>query len=290
MGRTTQQGLMIHTTQYGDMPWWGGCWAWLNALSRKEAAEQLLAHGDTICLIQLPDGVPLYDEPEQFYSADKFGPLDMTHGNTQIDQEFIDLITEALELGFKGVWVFLGGDEGNHGGFFIAAKQTQMLGKALGPLNEYVMQVPGWDGVWPFGGTGYSREQIRAFAALAREAGALYVGVEHATGYAIAGEGRADFLPGGVCVGYDCVLGEFDDDRFDNSVWQLLARYLPPGTYVRPPEEPQDDDPRPPSYLPPDKVYRVFEFFIYGGVRGEDPAHIQVNRERFEAMGATNVC
>ena len=58
-GQTTQQGLTVTTTQFGAMPWWGACWAWLTQADRGMAARQLLAHGDTVCLIERPSGVPL---------------------------------------------------------------------------------------------------------------------------------------------------------------------------------------------------------------------------------------
>lgn len=297
-GRTTQQGLMVTTKQFGAMPWWGACWAWLSHEDRALVAEQLLAHGDTICLIQLPDGVPLYDESGQFYSPDKFGPLDMTSGGTQIDPAFVVLIDEALRLGFQAVWVFLGGDDGGLLGFPVAVHQTRLLGPALatwpaGNLNDYVMQVPGWDGTWhapqPGTGTGYSREQIAQFAVEARGAGARYVAIEQGTGYLLAGKGAEDYQPGGVVSGYDTILGEFDDGRFDDSVWQILDRMIE--GFIRPPEMPASDDPRPPhDRAGTNKVYRVFEFGIYGAVRGTAPSTVAAWRAKFEALGATNVC
>lgn len=303
-GRMTAQGMRISTTQFGVMPWFGACWAWLSPDDRERAAQQLIAAGDTVCLIQVPDGIPLYDEPNQFYTADKFGPLDLMHGNSRVDPALVALIEEAIGFGFVGVWLFLGGDDGQRG-FPIAIEQTRLLGpalarSALGNLNDYVVQIPGWDGVWhkPQGGpvgTGWSREQLQQFAQEARRAGARYVGVEHGTGYALAGHGAADFQEGGVMRGYDLILGEFNDNTWDGSVWQILARYLPPGTYRRPPEQPTtgpEADPGPHPYYLADSgaVYRVFEFYIYGSVRGTDPARVRASRARFEAMGATNVC
>src|SRR5205823_246559 len=80
-GQTTQQGLVVHSLVYGDMPWWGGAWAWLTPEDRAHIAPQLLEHGDTIAVIQnAMDGRPLYDESGQFYSPDKFGPLALSAG------------------------------------------------------------------------------------------------------------------------------------------------------------------------------------------------------------------
>lgn len=286
-GQTTQQGLTITTTQFGSMPWWGACWAWLTPADRQVAAQQLLAAGDTICLIERPSGVPLYNEGGQFYSPDKFGPLSMS------DTDFVALIEETLLLGFAGVWVFLGGDDGANG-YPIAIAQTSSLSPALaassrGNLNQYVVQLPGWDGVF----YGYTPEQVESFAAMARGAGALYVGMEHSTGHIPLGEGGDDYQPGGRMKDFDLILGEFDDDRFDDSVWQILGRMLP--HYVRPAAQPLTDDPTPPYYLSTASprgpfVYRVFEYLIYGWVRGVTADHVAANKAQFVAMGATHIC
>lgn len=287
-GQTTQQGLVINTAQFGAMPWWGACWAWLTAADRKTAAAQLLAHGDTICLIQLPCGVPLYDEPNQFYSPDKFGPLELT------EDGLVALIAEALTLGFTAVWLFLGGDDGQRG-YPVAVAQTQRIGPALavssfGDLNQWVLQLPGWDGVF----YGYSPQQIAEFATLARSAGAIYVGLEHSTGHIPVGNGAADYASGGLMTGFDLVLGEFDEDRFDDTVWQILPRMIG-SAYRRPPEQPSGDDPNPPCYLSPASprgafVYRVFEYYIYSWVRGASADRVQASRQRFLGMGASNLC
>jgi len=143
--------------------------------------------------------------------------------------------------------------------------------------------------------------QITQFATTARSAGAWYVGIEHGTGYPLVGGGRADYAPGGAMRGYDLILGEFDDDRFDDTVWQILARYLGPA-YHRPAVQPPSDDPGAPfaadapQFLLAETspggpyVYRVFEYYIYGGVRGADPTHINDCRQKFVALGATGVC
>ncbi len=291
LGQTTQQGLTVTTTEFGEMPWWGACWAWLTPADRQMAAEQLLAHGDTICLIQVAlDGRALYDEPHQFYSADKFPPL------TQTIQQTVDLVAEAILLGFKGVWLFLDGDNGNYG-YPVAVQQSKELGPAFatslyGNLNAYVQQLPGWDGVF----YGYEPpEKVTNWAETARAAGALYVGLEHSTGHIPLGEGGSDYEPGGRMVPIDTILGEFDDGRFDDSVWQILARMIGPA-YIRPPEQPAHDDPPPvPFYLAPQSprgpfYYRVFEYYIYGWVRGTPASTVAASKAYFAKCGATNIC
>lgn len=302
-GQTTQQGLIIHTTQFGAMPWWGACWAWLTAQSRREAAQQLIAIGEKICIVQSAlDGKSLYDEPGQFYSPDKFGPLALSV------EQHVALVEEARQLGFDGVWLFLDGDDGNHDGAEIAIAQTRLFGPALAAssfrdLNTDVVQIPGWDGTWhkpqDIGGgvsrVGYTREQIARFNAEARAAGAQYVGFEQGTGYMLAGEGGNDYGPGGVMHGYQLVLLEFDDGVFNtDDVWQILGRLQRP--YIRPADQPAWDDPNPPFVCggpsidgePP--VVRVWEYHMYDGVRGQDPAVIAADKAKFVAMGAVDVC
>jgi len=301
-GQVTLQGMVIHTTKYGDMPWWGACWPWLDSMTRKEAAQQLLAAGETICLLGVPMGGPLYNEDGNFYSPDKFPALSMT------DAEVIAMANEAVALGFSGLWMFLSGDDGA-AGYQVATEQVKRLAPQFGDLNQRTVWIPGWDGVWhapmPNVGTGYTPQMIRQWSIDARAAGAIYLGLEHGTGYLPCGEGGADFQPGGVMSGYDLVLGEFDDDRFDGSVWQILARFLGP-SYVRPPDQiahdvpgdplyPQAHDPNPlwiirePSERGP-YIYRVFEYFIYGFVRNTPAEHVLAVKRYFEACGAQHVC
>lgn len=302
-GKITMQGWDAHVppgtygAADGRMPWWSACWAWLPKSLRVSIARQLLDKGDDLLLIQLPDGQILYDEPNQFYSPDKFGGLDMTHGNTQIDPAFIALLEEALMLTgsngktFKGLWVMLGGDADVN----IAITQTQKLGPALkasryGDLNQYIVQIPGWDGTWhkPNPTTGYSPQDIRHFSLEAVAAGAIYLGFEQGTGYNL-GEIPGAYEPGGTMDLYCVILLEFNDGEFDDNVWQILPRA---GIdYIRPPEQPADDDPRPPNNLAgTDKKARIFEFGIYGGVRNVPAAQIRVWGQKFESMGCVDVC
>ncbi len=280
-GQTTQQGFTVTTTQFGAMPWWGACWAWLTQADRSMAAAQLRAHGDTICLIERPSGVPLYNEGGNFYSPDKFPALSMS------DSAFAALVEETLGYGFSAVWIFLGGDDGQ-AGYPIAVAQVQSLAPAMGTLNAYACYFPGWDGVF----YGYTPEQVASFAAIARSAGAQYVGVEGSTGHIPVGNGSADYEPGGLMEGYDVILGEFNDGQFDDTVWQVLARMQRP--YVRPADQPANDDPNPPFYLAQPSprgpfYFRIFEYYIYGWVRGTPASVVAASRAQFAAMAPTNI-
>lgn len=288
-GQMTVQGVTIHTDQWGDMPWWPACWAWLTPSDRAKAAAQLLAIGDVITLAQYPDGRPLYDEPGQFYSRDKFPAL-LWNMN-----QMAALVEELIGYGFQGVWPFLGGD----GDYTEAAAEVAKLGPALTSgtvdLNDYTVVIPCWDSVWGRG-YGWSKAQVGQFADACLAVGIKNFGIEHSTGYAVAGDGNADFQPGGVMHKYSLVLGEFDDGVFvGGAVWQILARYLSSAVYIRPPEQPNTgpdaDLPPVPYYLQDwNGAYRVFEYYIYGAVRGTLNSTILQAKLKFQSLGAPHVC
>lgn len=299
-GETTAQGLTVHTSRYGDMPWWPGCWAWLDRDTRHEIAPQLLANGDEILLIMLPVGDALYDEPApNFYTADKFGPLDVTHGLTQVDPVFVGLIEEAIgELGFKGVWIALPGEAGpmeSNGhcqGFNRCMALRTPLIHALAAstkadLNPYCAKLLMWDGVF----YGWSQAELGEWfnTSFALDPWNLY-GMEHSTAHIPDGEAVAAWQPYGNMYHCKLLLGEFNDGQFDDTVWQILPRCMPPGTYKRPPEQPAGDDPRPPYHLVNGCAYRVFEYHMYDGVRGQSNAVIQADKQKFVDMGAAHVC
>jgi hypothetical protein len=292
-GQFTLQGLRI-TIDGVVYPWWSACWAWLTQAQRQQAAPQLLAAGEQIILIAFPNGLPLYDEGAQFYSPDKFPAKAMG------PDEFANLVAESLGYGFPAAWVFW--DE-NHGPA-SCLDQTRGVTPAFGArgLNDYILQVPTWDGGWhkpDATGTGWNPPDIAAFAEAARAVGAKYLGFEHGTGYMLAGGGRRDYAPGGVMADYDLILGEFNDEQLDvDDCWQILARYLGPA-YHRPANQPAADDPGAPfganapqfALAGTDKVYRVFERMLYGDVRGRYTSErVLANKRRFEALGATHVC
>lgn len=297
-GALTGQGLTVHTTKYGDMPWWPGCWPWLDSATRKEVAPQLLANGDEILLIDIPIGDALYDEPDQFYTADKFGPLDMTKGLTEIGPEWIALVEEALLFGFKGIWIGFPAEtgvqeaNGHCQGFNRSMTLRPLVINALaastyGDLNPYCVKLLLWDGVF----YGWAPSELGEWFNTANQvdSASLY-GMEMSTGHIPDGEAVAAWAPGGNMHHCVLLLGEFDDGKFDDSVWQILGRCLPPGTYKRPADQPSGDDPNPPYHLVNGCVFRVFEYHMYDGVRGQSNAVILADKAKFVAMGAQNVC
>src|SRR5205823_10255601 len=123
------QGLTVQTAQFGALPWFEAALAWLTPQDRQAVYAAKQKAGDTHCIIALPSGPPLYDEPNQPYSADRFGPLDWTAGNTAIDPKFVALVAEVIRAGFVPL-LFLGGDAGEQG-FPVAMAQLPLVTNAL---------------------------------------------------------------------------------------------------------------------------------------------------------------
>lgn len=303
-GRFRFQGLQVTLPRFGVMPWWGACWMWLTESERASAAAQLIAQGQEILDIEVPSGKALYDEPNQFYTADKFGPINPSM------TEIANAICFAISYGFKGVWLFLGGDDGQNG-YPIAISQLYDAAGSFafhpsGDVRQFVVPLPGYDGVWhkpnPASGTGYNPPQIRQFSLTAKEAGFRYAAIEGGTGYLLCGGGGGDYATGGAMSGYALVLSENNDGEFvTGDFWQIQARYLGP-EYIKPPEQidhdvpgdplyPEAHDPHPQYVLAgvnedgETYVFRPLEYGLYGGVRTTPPSTIAEWRQEFIDVG-----
>lgn len=258
----TFQGLTVQTQQYGRLPWFEAALPWLTPQDRaavyaaKHASTAWGPGGDTHIIISLPSGPPLYDEPGQPYSADRFGPLDWTN---PADGRLADLVAEAARAGFNKQLLFLGGDDGQ-AGFPIAMAQLDTVhvllrGSRYGDLGGYVVVLPGWDGVF----YGYTPEQVTEWGTKCRTL-FLYCGIEHQPGRIPVGEGGRDYLVGGRMRWVDLLLAEFNGpnnsawratatsrdaqghaDYPGNQIWQIGARMLG-YSYVKPSDQPADAD------------------------------------------------
>ena len=197
--------------------------------------------------------------------------------------------------------VFLGGD--GPLGYPIAMQQLPLVmnalrGSSYGDLTKYVVVIPGWDSV--FYGWEPAHEKIPGFATAFRALCATcFLGIEHGTGHIPLGEGDSDWVRGGDMQGYDLLLSEFNDDQFDDTVWQAASRLLGPA-YRPPPDEPLADDPGVPFGATNGRFYLrdgtergrfytcAFEFGEYGYVRSQyDAAHVQQQRDYFTKIGYT---
>lgn len=288
--RTSFQGLQVETQQFGLMPWYGPALAWLtNPADRQAVYAAEKAAGDTHCVLFLPWGPALYDEQGQFYSADKFPPLDWTAGGTAIDPRFVALVQEVVSAGLIPV-IFLGGDDGE-AGYGVATKQLPLVVAALGALNAYSLIVPGFDGVF----YGWTPDHIGAFGQQFRALSPNgYLGIEHSTGHIPCGEGDADWIAGGRMQTYDVLLSEFDPDNLhQDSTWQIAGRTIGPA-YRRPADQPAGDDPSPPWYLREGTARGpfavcAFEFDTYYFVRDRTPETVAEHRAYLRSLGYTNL-
>jgi hypothetical protein len=303
----TFQGLIVPSHQFGRMPWFEACLPWLTPQDRCIAYDMkhesgAHPHGDTHCIVALPDGVPLYDEPNQFYTTDKFGPLDWTQGNTTIDPKFPSLIREVIRAGFPQVQLYLGGDGGGDN-YLIAFKQLHLLAACADyrtTLYKYCNVLPGWDGVF----YGWPLWAVMAFGLLFRQlfpTGTL--ALHYSAGHIPVGEGGGDYQPRGAhqnpmvnpgrMTDYDLLVGEYEDNLHLDDCWQILNRLEK--IYIRPPDQPPLDDPNRAYYLGTPNPrgewghdameFGLYEFVRSGGNMDAFVQHVNANRAYLKSMG-----
>ncbi len=284
------QGMVVPTKAYGNLPWFEACLPWLTAEDRQSAYTVKRQNGDTHCILTLPDGPPLYDEPNQPYNSTNFPPLDWTSNNTIIDQKFFDLIVEVLTSGFPNILLYLGGDGPANAS--IAFKQLDLL-RANDYYNRilstYCVVGPGWDSVFYGWEPSLIQEWSNKFRAYWPHG---YCFLEHDIGHIPLGEGGGDFQPGGRMQNFDLILSEYDNNLHQDSCWQINGRLEKP--YIRPSDQPVNDDPNPPFYLgspsPRGKFYHcAFEFgeyeFVRGGCSQASIDYVNANRKYLKDMG-----
>jgi hypothetical protein len=239
IGMRFRGGIVVNSAEFGKMPWWPSALSWLNSNDRRLVYEQMRAAGDTHALIEIPNGLPLYNEGGQFYSPDKFSALDWTNNETALDSRFSDLVDEVIGEGFR---------------FLIAMDErvdhsTKIVQLAMEALTDeqlsYGLTVPGYDGVF----YGWSPTQITNWAKVARAIKPqAYLGLQFNPGHIPLGNGPNDYTYDGAMAGYDMISGTFNSWYSKNpgdDVLQILGRCIRP--YNRPPY--QVGDPNPPFYL-----------------------------------------
>jgi len=284
------QGMIVPTKQFGNLPWFEACLPWLTLEDRLSAYNTKRLNGDTHCIVTIPDGPPLYDEPNQPYNSTNFPGLDWTNNNTVIDSRLTNLIREVISNGFNRILLFLGGDGPEN--TQIAFKQLNLLhanDDYRTTLYKYCVPIPGWDSVF----YGWSLESIIQWGKLFRQLFPDgYLGLEHNTGHIPLGEGGQDFQPNGRLQDFDLILSEYDNNLHQDSCWQINGRLEKP--YNRPSDQPINDDPNPPYYLsvpnPRGKFYHLaFEFGEYEFVRGNCSQasidYVNANRLYLRNMG-----
>lgn len=237
------QGLTVLTQQYGQLPWWDAALAWLDNPADRQAVYIVKhAAGDTHELIQLPCGAPLYNEEGNAYAPSKgFGARDWQGRYSQL----ISLVDEVNQNGFVPV-VFLCGDGPD--AYPTAVRQLPEVVNALGQDRmKSLLLIPGWDSVF------YGWEPVQKIVDFGSQFRSLcpdcFLGIEMGAGHIPLGEGPTDWCPTCRMAAYDTLLIEYDPSNVHNDqVWQINGRLFGP-RYVRPADQPKDDDPNPPFYL-----------------------------------------
>lgn len=287
----TFQGLYVDCPPYGRLPWFEAAIAWVGPECRANVYAAKHAAGDTHLVIQLPFGPPLYDEPNQPYSADRFGALDWTAHDTAIDPQLSQLVADVIHAGFVPELVLGGDGPSNSGHAFTELPLVLAALRAYSPdLSLYTILNPGWDSVF----YGWTPQQIADFGRLFRRlAPDGFLAIEHNIGHIPLGGGPADWSRSGPMSTYDLVLSEFSqpDAPNNDSLWQVAGRLLGPA-YRRPADQPAGDDPTPPWYLrsgTPRGPYFVCAFEWvgeYSFVRGKQTsAQQQQFRQYLRALG-----
>jgi hypothetical protein len=236
---TFMGGLIVDSPIYGKMPWWDPALSWCDPATRQLAYAAKRANNETHCILEVPSGAVLYNEWNQFYDPAKFGPLDWTNRLTSLDKQFDALVVEIIENGFS---VHIAMDENFH----VSIQVIQLVAQRLKELNlsKYCVAMPGYDGVF----YGWPPEWITEWFNTARAINPdLYLIMEFDPGHIPVGGGPDDYAPNGAMENCDGIIAEMNWPP-DDTIWQVFARCL--SDYVRPPDQPANDDPPPvPFYL-----------------------------------------
>jgi hypothetical protein len=292
IGMHFRGGIVIDSVEFGKMPWWPPALCWCNSDTRQLVYQAMRAAGDTHVIIDIPDGVPLYNEAGQFYDPIRFGALDWTNGLTTFDSRLSDLVDEVIGEGFK---FYMTLDDRMD----VSYKLVQMVTETLTDEQlKYGVIVPGFDGVfygWPL------PSDITNWATLAREAKPqAYLGIQFNLAHIPVGGGPADYESGGPMDGFDLISGSFPSLPWTvpGNSWQIMSRCVHP--YIRPADEPADADGISPPFFLVDsprgvRFFCAFETsYPYNWVRVDmnnqiaiNNAILEMDKERiyFKSMG-----
>lgn len=235
----------------------------LNQNQRAQLYSQLKT--DTHLFVEFLPAESIYNEPGQpfyhFISPD-------FEANPGL---LLDLIVEIIDNGYIPGVIF-NGDNGDNpvDGYPNALRQLPILFNLLlntnyGNLNKRVLYLRFWDGVFE----GSLPVNIKNFGVQFRKLmpGALdgFLGIEFQPGAIPVGNGEVDYDVDGMMSDYDVLFAEYADGYYDentgewidntpttgnNTMWQINGRLrATKQPYIRPSDQPADDDPNPPSYF-----------------------------------------
>ncbi len=259
------QGEFFSDPQCGTFPWWDPLVTTIRAECRPAVYAMKRAYGDKKIIVPLT------------WSYLESGlAIDGTGADYSEDlPAFHALLEEIIRAGFY-VDLRLGADGASncpigqarhcdyndpvghtYGNAWLVDNFDRIF-TALDDLHGFTEFNPGFDGVF----YGWDPAWIRAFGAQFRARCALpdhcFLSIEFNSGHIPTGEGGGSFLPGGDMVDYDAIDAEFDPGEsgvvHNDNIWQITARLLGP-SYVRPADQPGDDDPGTPFDARSGKFY-----------------------------------
>lgn len=288
--KTSFQGMSVVTQQFGQIQAWGPELSGLNASDRQVYYTTKRLRGDTHSELAISwnyanDNGFSYPVPG----------VDLSNNLSTLRS----LIIENINAGFKGVLLFLAGDGESNSTFTYNDPVGWTYGRAwlmanfkrihdyLKDLDDYIIYVPGYDGVWYGWATPEDLINWFIFAKITNQV--KYLAVEFCTGITYW-ETENDFhTVAGRCL--DIVLQEFDGNLHQDSFWQICARQVGPN-YVRPPDQPQGDDPNPPWLLSGEDINPImYEYNTYQWVRYQINEQGVIDNANYgKAAGYKSIC
>lgn len=286
--KTSFQGMTVVTSQFGTIKAWGPELSGLNASDRAAYYAAKRLRGDThfelaVSWAYQGDGGFTYPVP----GVDLSQNLGMLRS----------LIIEGIRQGFKGCLLFLSGDgEGSGPGYNDPIGHTygrtwlmnnfERIHNALKDLDDYIIYVPGYDGVWYGWATPQDLMSWFTFAKIG--CGVKYLAIEFCTGITYWQTENDFHTIVGRCL--DIILQE-NQGLHQDSFWQIAARQLGPN-YHRPSDQPSGDDPNPPWLLLGEDIHPVqYEYRTYDWVRGNCTEQDVANDATYSAScGYSSVC
>lgn len=278
--RTSLQGLTYQTVEFGPIP------AWFYArLSDDDRAAARQTHKDALDThIPIPIS-EAYKEPGTLWPEALKQGYDYTQDLDALRAVCTEVICDDLFVDMPLAGDGMGDGPGyndpvgnTYGQGWLMTNLARIIAALKGDgtstkpdLTPYIIFRPGWDAV--FYGWGVDGEvpdqqpdRVRKFGELFRQLLPNgYLAIEHTPGNIPCGEGGGDYAPGGLMTNYDTIMSEFNTVHED-SCWQVVARMVQ--SYVRPPDQPPNDDPNPPFYLAPGNPRGPYFYVAFEPTKG----------------------
>lgn len=285
----------------GPYPWWDPIITMLSESCRQSAYAMKRTYGDQMLSVPISWAYLEADVKNPNTGTDWTQDLPTLHAR----------VLEAVQAGFYVDLRLAGDGESVAGGGYndpvghtygqawLVANFPRIYA-SLADLAPYIEWNPGYDAVF----YGWLPAEIRAFGgqfrSLCTDPAHCVLALEHNTGHIPTGEGNGSFTASGDMALYDVLQSEFEPGLpHDDNSWQIGARLLGP-LYIRPPDQPAQDDPGTPFSAASGKWYLAwvtprgpyftwaYEIDTYYWVRNRiSLTDIQAHRLYLRALGWT---